>query len=295
MSTNLADVARLRWMPAIVALALALAGLAQAASPPVSPTISIGNQIKNTVGTVVNLEPGDIACYMTLKNDTGKEFNERADFALCDKKPSLKGQRVQLRYQLQNVQAAEYQGNPECRKSERIPLVMSATVLGKGAATPQGSAAAKQVSFCTPRETVVFTCYTGAKLVSVCASPNLSPTAGYVQYRFGKPGEPLEITLPEGEVHPRKAAYGTNVGYSGGGASWLRFRKAPYAYVVYSGVGRWGPKGATMAKQGVAVENKGKVVANLKCTGNDSGELGPQWFEKAGFQPNDKEEFFIPD
>jgi hypothetical protein len=160
------------------------------------------------------------------------------------------------------------------------------------AAAPAGPAPA---SFCVAAETVVFTCRTGSKLVSVCASRNLSPTAGYVQYRFGKPGGPLEIAVPEGEVHPRKAAYGANDMYSGGGASWLRFRKGTHAYVVYSGVGRWGAKGATMAKQGLAVENNGKVIAHLKCTGNSSGELGPQWFEKAGFQRSDKDEFFIPD
>ena len=103
------------------------------------------------------------------------------------------------------------------------------------------------------------------------------------------------MSLPAGEVHPLKAAYGANEAYAGGGASWLRFRKGTYGYVVYRGIGRWGPKGATLEKQGLAVENNGKVITNLKCRGKDSGELGPQWFEKAGYPRSDKEEFFIPD
>ena len=82
---------------------------------------------------------------------------------------------------------------------------------------------------------------------------------------------------------------------AGCGASWMRFRKGSYGYVVYSGVGRWIPKSESIEKTGLAVENNGKVIANLKCSGRNEGEMGPQWFEKAGYQRSDKEEFFIPD
>jgi hypothetical protein len=150
-------------------------------------------------------------------------------------------------------------------------------------------------SFCTSGETIVFNCQTADKRVSVCASRTLSPAEGYVQYRFGKPGAPLELTLPAGEVHPLKAAYGAFDGYSGGGASWIRFRNDNYSYVVYSGIGRWGPKGEPMEKQGVAVEQNGKLVANLKCSSASRGELGPDWLQKAGYTRSDKEAFFIPE
>ena len=116
-----------------------------------------------------------------------------------------------------------------------------------------------------------------------------------MQYRFGTPGQTLEIVLPSAEVHPLKAAYGANETYAGGGTSWLRFRRGTYGYVVYSGIGRWGVNGATLDKQGLAVENNGKIIANLKCKGKPDGELGPQWFEKAGFSPNGREDFSIPD
>lgn len=266
-------------------------------------TITIGGQIKNTIGTVVDANQGDVACYLTLKDDAGKSFDESADFDLCTTNRLRKGQRVQLTYGMVNVQSAACQGNPDCKKTDRIALVTYAKVIGGApAATPAPKApVGKQASFCTANETIIFTCNTGAKRVSVCASRNVSPKAGYVQYRFGipgspdKPGEPLEITLPASEVHPLKAAYGTFDPYAGGGASWMRFRKGSYGYVVYSGVGRWGPKGESIEKAGLAVENNGKVIANLKCSGRNEGEMGPQWFEKAGYQRSDKEEFFIPD
>lgn len=264
---------------------LILAGSVHAATP---PTLTVGNQTKNVLGTIVNVNQGDISCYLTLKDDAGKQFQESASFDLCVN--SLVGKRVQLGYSMENVQARSCQGDPSCKKTDRIALVTSAKVLAEGAGAP-----IKAASFCNASEAVVFTCATGVKMVSVCASRNLSLKAGYVQYRFGTPGQAPEITLPAGEVHPLKAAYGSNEMYAGGGASWLRFRRGTYGYVVYSGIGRWGANGATMEKQGLAVENNGKVVANLKCKGRPDGELGPQWFEKAGIAPNGKEDFSIPD
>lgn len=264
-----------------------------AAAPTPAATVSIGGQTKNTTGTLIDVNQGDIACYLSLRDDAGKPFKESADFDLCNNK--LKGQRVQLGYSMANVQAASCQGDPNCKKSDRIALVTSMKPLGQSP-----TAVAAKSSHCTPAETVVFSCPAGTKLVSVCASRNLSAKAGYVQYRLGprNAGEALEIALPDGEVHPLKtgnAVYGANDMYAGGGASWLRFRKGTYAYVVYSGIGRWGKNGETLEKQGLAVENNGKVIANLKCTGALVSELSPQWYEKIGYQRNDKQDFIIPD
>ena len=269
---------------------LCATSLVQAASPAPSQTVTIGNQTKNTVGTIVDINQGDISCYLKLRDDAGKLFEESVSFDLCHNK--LNGQRVRLTYAMSNVQARSCQGDPSCKKTDRIALVTAATVIGKAQTT---ITAAKQTSHCTATETVIFSCQTGVKLVSVCASRNLTPATGYLQYRFGTAGQPLELMLPTGEIHPRKAAYGVNVAYAGGGAAWLRFSRGSHAYVVYSGIGRWGPNGATMEKRGLAVENNGKLIANLKCTGKSISELGPHWFTKAGYAPNDKEEFFLPD
>lgn len=253
-------------------------------------TITIGGQAKNTTGTLLTVNQGDISCYLELRDDAGKVFHESGSFELCNNK--LKGQRVQLGYSMQNVQASSCQGDPSCKKSERIALVTS---MRPALAATAATATANGNTFCTSQETVVFACDAGGKRVSVCASRQITPKSGYLQYRFGTPGKPLEITLPEGEVPPTRAAYGAFDGYAGGGASWMRFRKGTYSYVVYGGVGRWGPNGATMEKQGIAVENNGKVIANLKCNRRNEGELGPQWLESTGFKRNDREEFLIPE
>jgi hypothetical protein len=40
-------------------------------------------------------------------------------------------------------------------------------------------------SLCTKSETVVFACKAKAKIISVCASQNLGPHTGYLQFRIG--------------------------------------------------------------------------------------------------------------
>lgn len=282
-------------------LAVATAGTMALSAAQEGATVKVGQEIKKTSGVVVRLENGDAACYMTLKDDRGAEFTESAAFEICSQKPPLAGRRVNLRYGLANVMAAACQGDPGCKKSDRIALIVEARVVGAADSKPGARATgpskpAAQTSFCTPLETVVFACRVGAKLVSVCASTDAAPNRGYLQYRFGKPDsrDPLELSLPEAWVAPDKAATGETVMFSGGGGAWLRFGKSPFSYVVYTGIGRWGPGGATAEKQGIVVERAGKAIANLKCADAPTSELGPEWFDKTGVK-NGGEEFLFPD
>ena len=243
---------------------------------------------KKTAGVIVAMESGDVACYLKLKDDRGGTFSEMAKFEICEK-TSLIGKRVALTYELARVMSEECQGNPDCKKSRTVALVSAAKVI-------DAEAAASQKSFCTPAETVVFACRTGAKMVSVCASRDAGPGKGYVQYRFGRPDstEPLELTLPEGQLVPPKAATGESVAFSGGGGAWLRFRKGQLAYTIYTGIGNWGPKGEKRVKEGLFVERAGKPVASLKCVDKPISLLGPDWFEKVGIKDNN-EDFDFPD
>ena len=113
---------------------------------------------------------------------------------------------------------------------------------------------------CTGGETVVFSCVTGAKAVSVCAAGGAQ---GYLQYRFGKLGEASEISQPEAKVVPARAAAGEGMSFAGGGGAWLRFTRGAYGYVVYTGIGNWGRNGAKKEIEGVVVENNGKQTTNV--------------------------------
>lgn len=276
---------------------VAIIALATAVSPTFGadgPTVSIGGETKQVEGILREAQAGDIACYLSLEAADGTRFDESAVFEICDD-PALIGKRLKLSYSTANVLAAECQGDMDCGKSDQVVLVSAVEVLGVADDAPS-AARADEPTFCSADETVVFACRTGSKLVSVCASPDATADSGHVHYRFGKPGDaaPYELSLPRTATPPARSATGEVMPFSGGGGSWLRFHNGQHAYVVYTGIGRWGPQGETMEKQGLVVEHRGEVLASLPCTGPYVSELGPIWFEQVGIESGG-EEFFFPD
>ena len=253
-------------------------------------TVKVGQETKRAMGTITAMNAGDIACYLTLRDDKGARFEEMADFEICQQR-ALLNKRVALSYRPQSVMSPDCQGDPACKKTRTVALVISAKPIADPA--PAAKTAA-QGSLCTSTEEVVFSCRTGAKMVSVCASKDAASGRGYLQYRFGKPDspDPVELVLPEAKMPPGKAANGANEAYSGGGGSWLRFFNRPATYTVYSGIGNWGPKGEKLIKEGLRVERDGKLVVNLACAGKPIGGLSPDWFEKMGVVRGQQEFYF---
>lgn len=277
--------------PLLLAAALLVPAAAHAQAP---EQVKVGNQNKRAYGTVQKMENGDIACYLHMKDDRGAAFTELADFEICMQKPSVVGKRVRLEYKVGRVQSASCQGDPNCKKSDTVALVTKATPATAGSAAPAKPAAtAGAGSHCTNTEVEVFACRTGEKMVSVCASRDLAPKRGYVQYRFGKAGETPEMLLPAKQEHPGRTASGESNSFAAGASSWLRFTNGSVAYVVYSGIGRWGPKGATEERAGVVVERDGKRTANVRCVGKERSKLAPDWFEKSGIQARRDDTFVI--
>lgn len=257
-------------------------------------TVTVGGATKRAFGTPIKFVNGDTACFITLKDDKGTTFEESADFDLCTQERMLKGKRVALTYKANRVQAASCQGDPNCRRSDTVVLIVAAKPAPL--ATTQ-TPATRQTSFCTPMENVVFSCRTGAKMVSVCASKDAGPGKGYLQYRFGKPdsADPLELILPESHLPPPRVATGQSVPFAGGGGAWLTFAKGPVSYTLYTGIGKWGPRGELREKAGLAVDQGGKQIAVLKCDDPTTvrSELGPDWFSKVGLKPGN--DFDFPD
>jgi hypothetical protein len=278
--------------------------LTLAALPAVAQdSVTVGGVKKRAFGIPIEFQNGDVACRITLKDDRGATFDEAADFDLCAQERALKGKRLALTYKTARVMAASCQGDPDCKKSETIVLIASAKPAPLAAAAPSSPtpppapAKAAQTSFCTPAETVVFSCRTSpTKMISVCASRDASPTRGYLQYRTGKPDstDPLDLTLPSGHVPPPQAATGESVPFAGGGGAWLRVATKSVGFVLFTGIGKWGPRGEIQEKAGVAIERDGKQVASLKCTGKPISLLGPDYFEKVGIKSKGQD-FDFPD
>ncbi len=66
------------------------------------------------------------------------------------------------------------------------------------------SGAAMAQSLCAPNERIMFSCplTQSKKIVSLCASQNISPAIGYLQYRFGT-AKDTELVYPLGKAHPK--------------------------------------------------------------------------------------------
>lgn len=105
--------------------ALAWPASAIAQSPP--NMVKVGDQMKRTTGTVSELQNGDRACYMVLKEPNGKEFTELATFDICGM--HIIGKRVLLTYKMEEVMAESCQGNPRCMKKDRVPLIIDVKVM----------------------------------------------------------------------------------------------------------------------------------------------------------------------
>ncbi|MBX3500788.1 MAG: hypothetical protein KF889_15170 [Alphaproteobacteria bacterium] len=90
-------------------------------------TVKIGDQLKQTIATVLQLRSGDRACTMIMKDSAGKEFTELASFDFCQW--NIIGKRVTLTYRMEEVMAEACQGNPRCTRKDRIPLIVDVKMI----------------------------------------------------------------------------------------------------------------------------------------------------------------------
>jgi len=126
-------------------------------------------------------------------------------------------------------------------------------------------------SHCTKSEATVFACTAGKKLISVCAA------AGALQYRFGPKGAP-ELSWPDNSAQKNLVVHGS-IMLAGGGGDYLRFTKGKTDYIVYSASTK------SVDKEGVVVEQGGKMLANVACTQAAATDLGGSAARAAGADP----------
>jgi hypothetical protein len=121
-------------------------------------------------------------------------------------------------------------------------------------------------SLCTQSERIIFSCSVkrSGKIVSLCASTDVTKTSGYVQYRFGLPDK-IELEFPaEKERSQEKFEYihyfraqvdETQISFTSGG----------YNYSVFDEYnGEFKP---AVSSQGVRVEAPGGKESSLECQG----------------------------
>ena len=106
---------------------------AAAAAPPAKVyregVVKVGDEMKDTLGKVTDVDKGDNGCFITMRNEKNNEIIELGKMEFCTQKPSLKGKKVALEYRMETVQAASCYGDPKCKKTEVVPLIVAVKVL----------------------------------------------------------------------------------------------------------------------------------------------------------------------
>ncbi|WP_215796720.1 hypothetical protein [Rheinheimera oceanensis] len=128
-------------------------------------------------------------------------------------------------------------------------------------------------SLCSADEQVIFACEVKHKLLSVCASADVSHTSGYMQYRFGQPDK-IELTYPATKVAPQGRFFLSSAGFSGGGANIIRFNNSGYEYLVFDLMRRTnftpGEPHDAEFHAGIVTRRHGKITSTRSCDNNNA-------------------------
>lgn len=127
-------------------------------------------------------------------------------------------------------------------------------------------AGADETTLCGSSEEVYFSCLVDKKIVSLCASGNISPANGYVQYRFGMP-KAIELQYPELPRPPKNIFSISDIAAGNVSFTHVKFRSGAYDYVLYQG-----------HPSGVYVVKGGRLVANHVCQAGDYASISPRAF-----------------
>lgn len=110
-------------------------------------------------------------------------------------------------------------------------------------------------SLCSAEEKVLFACATKERLLSICAARDLSPKAGYVQFRYGYPGSKEMIAWPEAR-YPRQDVTKGNVYLFGKLGTYMRFTMDQTSFVVFSVGGK---------RSGLVIEQNNVIEKKIIC------------------------------
>jgi len=126
-------------------------------------------------------------------------------------------------------------------------------------------------SHCGASETIIFSCRVkgSPKILSLCSSKHLSKNAGYLQYRFGRPGA-VELTFPEDKRNSQAQFLYERYFRFQVDRTEVSFKNGEYKYSIYDAYE--GEEKPARTYRGVSIEYEGgggKTVEShdLNCTG----------------------------
>jgi len=132
--------------------------------------------------------------------------------------------------------------------------------------TAAGEAAEENQSLCSPDEVIVFSCVCSNKVLSLCATNNITANTGRLTYRYGIPVKTLELVYPAKPLEPAKAFYAYFDSWAKGSVSEISFKRGQYTYTVYSRTAAF-EIGTAKRENGAGVEihRKEALVQDIWC------------------------------
>ncbi len=122
------------------------------------------------------------------------------------------------------------------------------------------------------KEIISFSCrLANDKLVSVCASRDLGPEAGYIVYRYGLPDK-VEMTYPTTTQEPQNIFWYSNDSikhvHQLGSQQSLSFVNKPYRYTVFSHRYMLNNNQREINRAGISVAENSHIVFQKLCKGD---------------------------
>jgi hypothetical protein len=127
------------------------------------------------------------------------------------------------------------------------------------ALAPHATNALAETSLCELGEINFDSCFVGEKLMSFCASKNLS----YFQYRFGTP-EKVEFVFPSKRKNPKGLFFSSMS--PDGLENRISFRNGHYTYITFSIDSEHG------ASHGIYILKDGALTKTLECSSQFSDQ-----------------------
>ena len=95
------------------------------------------------VGTIKRIEQGDLACYINLIDEKGKEHNINASFDICPQKEQFINKKVKLSYKI--LPFNDCQSNEPCGKTKKESAIVKMEVIS-GSKTEKSSRDSQTIS-----------------------------------------------------------------------------------------------------------------------------------------------------
>jgi hypothetical protein len=123
----------------------------------------------------------------------------------------------------------------------------------------------QKTTLCRSSEKIIFSCAVPKKIVSLCATPDITAKTGHLTYRFGVSGGATELEFSNGELGPASSYTVLFESWANGTYGSISFKRGEYSYTVYTRMAAQEEGDPRSNGAGVQVHRNRKQVADLWC------------------------------